>query len=177
MTRMLWLTLVGLAAVPPGACGEVVASAATGFTVKHAVTVAKPAAETWHALGRLGSWWGKDHTWSGDAANLSLDLKPGGCWCEALPGGGVQHMTVVFAQPGQLLRLTGGLGPLQQLAVTGVMTWQFAEQNGKTSLTMTYVVAGAGGLDGVAAPVDGVLTLQMERLKRFAETGNADAGR
>ena len=34
------------------------------------------------AFARVGEWWGKDHTYSGDSANLSLSLTPGGCWCE-----------------------------------------------------------------------------------------------
>jgi hypothetical protein len=51
-------------------------------------------------------------------------------------------MTVVYADPGKLLRLTGGLGPLQNLAVTGVMTWKLTEAGGKTTIEMSYKVGG-----------------------------------
>ena len=37
---------------------------------------------------------------------MTLTLKPGGCFCEALPGGGVQHGVVIMAWPAQgLVRL------------------------------------------------------------------------
>ena len=39
---------------------------------------------------------------------------------EVLPDGGfVRHMDVVFHQPGKTLRMTGGLGPLQGMGVSG----------------------------------------------------------
>src|SRR5262245_59802378 len=111
-----WLVVIAL--VSSTARADVVDSAPNGFTVKAAIVVAAPAAKAWAALLEPRGWWDKNHTWSGDASNLSLDASTGGCFCEKLPaGGGVRHMTVVYADPGKLLRLTGGLGPLQDLAV------------------------------------------------------------
>jgi hypothetical protein len=100
----------------------------------------------------------------------------GGCFCEKLPNGGsVLHMTVVYAQPGQGLRLSGGLGPLQMSGATGHLSWTLAEKNGKTTLTQTYDVGGymTGGLDKIAPVVDQVLGEQFDRLKVYAETGKA----
>lgn len=166
-----------LAVVVPTASGEVVATAPGGFTIKHVVTVARPASEVYAALVRPSTWWASSHTWSGKAANLSLDPKPGGCWCETLPNGAVQHMTVVYADAGKLLRLNGVLGPLQEMPLTGVMNWQFAEANGTTTVTLTYSVGGfvPSGVEAIAAPVNGVLGEQVSRLKRLVETGKPDA--
>ncbi len=33
----------------------------------------------------VGSWWDPAHTISNDAANLSIEEKPMGCFCEKLP--------------------------------------------------------------------------------------------
>ena len=152
---------------------EVVDSGPGGFTTRTTVTVNAPAAKAYAALTKIGSWWSKDHTWSGNAANLSLDARVSGCFCEKLPnGGGVQHMTVIYADVGKQLRLSGGLGPLQDLAVTGVMTFAFAEGNGKTTIDVTYRVGGymAGGLNGLAKPVDGVVAEQVMRLKQYVDS-------
>jgi uncharacterized protein YndB with AHSA1/START domain len=166
--------LVVLALLSSTARAEVVDSAAGGFTVKQTVAVTAPAAKAWAALIDLRSWWDKSHTWSGDAANLSLEAVPNGCFCEKLPGGGgVRHMTVVYVEPNKLLRLTGGLGPLQDLAVAGAMTFKLTEAQGKTTLEMTYKIGGYAptGLAGLAKPVDGVLGEQLARWKRRVETG------
>ncbi len=87
----------------------------------------------------------------------------------------MRHLTVVYADQGKLLRLSGGLGPLQGLAVTGSMTWTFTDANSGTRLVLTYTVGGyaPGGVDAIAKPVDAMLTGQVQRLKRFIETGKA----
>jgi uncharacterized protein YndB with AHSA1/START domain len=166
--------LIAIAVLSSTARAEVVDSAPGGFTVRQTVTVATPAAKAWGALIDVRSWWDKNHTWSGDAANLSLEPTPGGCFCEKLPGGGgVRHMTVVYADPNKLLRLTGGLGPLQDFAVAAVLTFKLTEAQGKTTLELTYKVGGyaPSGLAGLAKPVDGVLGEQLVRWKRKVETG------
>jgi hypothetical protein len=89
------------------------------------------------------------HTFSHDAKNLTLDAKPGGCFCERLPdGGGVQQMSVVYASTNKLLRLTGAIGPLQEAALTGTMTWNLSPAGDGTTVELTYTVGGfrGGGL-------------------------------
>ena len=80
-------------------------------------------------------------------------------------------MRVVYADPGKLLRLSGGLGPLQDLAVTGSMTWKLTEASGKTTIEVSYKVGGyvpgGAGVGALAAPVDTVLTAQVTRLAHF----------
>jgi len=48
-----------------------------------------------------------------------------------------------------------------------------SEKDGRTTVTLTYDVGGYmnGGLDTLAAPVDGVLGQQVARLKTQVETG------
>jgi len=159
--------LVGALAAPVSA--EVLNSSASGFTIKSVVHVAATPARAYDATVAIAHWWGSDHTYSGSAANLSIDARAGGCWCEKLPGGGsVQHMVVVMAQPGKLLRLNGGLGPLQEMAVTGSMTFQFIEKDGGTDITMTYAAGGYTpmGFQALAPLVAGVLAAQLESLKK-----------
>ena len=158
------------------AAADVIDTAPGGFTVQIAVDVAAPEADVYRALvERVGTWWSADHTWSGNNANLSIDPRPGGCWCEKLAsGGGVEHMTVAYVDPGKILRFRGALGPLQAMAVDGSMTWELTKAGDKTHLQVTYTVGGylAAGLGAtMAKPVDGVLTLQVQRLKRLVETG------
>ena len=74
-----------------------------------------------------------------------------------------------------LLRLGGGLGPLQGIASAGSMTIQLSAANGGTKLDLTYSVAGyvPAGMNTWAAPVDSVLTEQLTRLKNDVERGDA----
>jgi uncharacterized protein YndB with AHSA1/START domain len=172
---------IGLAAVvsalslSAGAAeAAVVEAQAGGFQVQESVEIAAPPAKVWAALGQVGGWWNGEHSWSQDARNLSLELKPGGCLCEALPnGGGVRHLAVVFVAPGKQLVMEGMLGPLLFSGANGHLVWKLTEKDGHTTLTQTYYVGGyfAGGFDKIAPVVDGVLTDQIDRLKAYVETG------
>ena len=126
----------------------------------------------------IGRWWDPAHTFSHDSRNLSLEAKPAGCLCERLPdGGGVEHMLVVYASPGKLLRLTGAIGPLQEAALAGTMTWTLSQAGETTRVELSYAVGGfrVGGFRDLPAVVDGVLRGQLLRLKAFVETGRPDA--
>ncbi|HWW83644.1 MAG TPA: SRPBCC domain-containing protein, partial [Vicinamibacterales bacterium] len=154
------LAVLGAILASP-AHGEVVESTDSGFLVRHTAGINGSATKVYAALTEgVGNWWDKVHTWSHDSHNLRLDPKPGGCFCERLPdGGGVQHMTVVYASPGKLLRLSGALGPMQDSGLAGSLTWTLTEARGATNVELTYSVGGfrAGGLRGMAPAVDGVL--------------------
>ncbi len=86
-------------------------------------------------------------------------------------GGSALHMTTVNAAPGTKLVLVGALGPLQSSGASGALTFLLAEKDGQTTVTVTYDVGGyfKGGLDKIAAPVDGVLGQQVAGLKAAAE--------
>jgi len=159
------------------ASAEIVSATSSGFEVRESLPIAARPLDIYSAIGTPDRWWSSDHTYSGRAANLRMDLRAGGCWCEKLPeGGSVQHMIVVNAQPGKLLRLRGALGPLQGLAVDGAMTWTITANSDGTTLGMTYAVGGYAkdGLDKLAEPVDRVLADQMRRLKTLIETGSPE---
>lgn len=155
--------LVVLASV---AHAKVVDSSASGFTSKTSVVIDKPAASVWTSLVSISSWWDPSHSYSGKAENISLEVTAGGCFCEKLTGGTVEHARVVHVEADRRLRLRGELGPLGEMAVSGVLTFDLVEKNGKTTVTLTYVVGGyaPGGLKHLAKPVDGVLAHQLKRL-------------
>ena len=147
----------------------------TGFLVNLDVKVNEPVAKVYDALvGQVGSWWNPEHTYSHDAKNLSIDPRPGGCFCEKLPnGGGVEHLRVVYVAPREVLRLSGGLGPLQASGVAGSMTWKLTGDRDQTRIQLSYSVGGfvVGGFDRIAPAVESMLNEQLNRLKLFAETG------
>jgi len=166
------LLVLGLC-VSASVSAEVVETRDGFFKIRSVVLVDLSPATAWRTLVRVPAWWDSAHTWSGAARNLSLEARAGGCFCEKLANGGsVQHARVVFAQPGQLLRLDGALGPLQEMPVTGLLTYSLAPDGPGTRITMTYAVAGALTLDSaeLAPLVDQVMTSQLERLRNYANS-------
>jgi hypothetical protein len=161
------------------ATAEVVRSSDVGFTVTQSVNVTMPPPAAWSALSDIGRWWDPEHTYSGDARNMTLEPFVGGCFCEKLGMyAGVQHMRVIYAQPPKVLRLSGALGPLQEFAVTGSLTWTIEVAGGGSRILMTYTAGGYADrpLAEWAPLVDSVLATQVVRLGRFISTGNpADA--
>ncbi len=174
--KMLFIVLLCIHSYPVFA--EVVDSAETGFTVKNMIVVKTDSGNVFRSLVKdIDQWWSPDHTFSGKSENLRIDAKAGGCFCEKLDGGGsVRHMEVVFVKPGKMLRMTGALGPLQSLGVSGSMTFLLYSTSEGTAVELTYSVGGyvPGGLQNWASPVDQVLILQLTRLKNFIEAGKPD---
>lgn len=150
-------------------------AAAAGFTIQHEIIVAADRATVWNAAtGAVGGWWNPEHTVAG--GQMSIDPRPLGCFCESLEGGdGVVHLQVTSVSAGVMLRLTGGLGPLGLMGVSGNMTWEFFDSDLGTRVRFTYAVGGyrPGGLDALAAPVDTVVGDALRRLKSHVEDRNA----
>lgn len=167
--RLLLLALTGICAASPAAA-EVVGSTANGFSIRHVVELTVPPARAYAAIGEVPRWWSKDHSYSGNAANLSLVLRPGGCFCEVLEkGGGVEHLRVVLARPGERLVLSGALGPLLYEGVAGVMDLKFERIAGGSRVTLLYRAGGFanGGADKLAPIVDRVLGEQLGRYRDY----------
>ena len=177
IVKRFLIALSATLVLPSMAAAEVLRSSDAGFMIEHTASRDAGAEATWMRLVDPAVWWHPDHTWSADAAGLSLEAAAGGCFCERLAdGGSVEHLRVVHAAPGRLLRMDGRLGPLQSLAVTGVLTFELAEDaSGGTTIKLTYAVSGAPGdaLDNWAPAVDGVLGQQIERLAAGTESGEA----
>ena len=159
---------------------EVTASAANGFELEHEVIIDASRSDVWQAaVGEIGAWWSSAHTLSGDARNMRIDVQPMGCFCETVSAqGSVVHLTVTFVNPGVLLRMTGGLGPLGALGVSGNMFWEFFDADEGTRVKFSYAVGGyhPDGLDSLAPAVDYVIGEALGRLAAYAETGSPDNG-
>jgi hypothetical protein len=176
-TITIGISAVALLATAP-ARAEVVSRSDAGFVIQRTVEVPAGASRVWHELVRPSVWWNGVHTFSGDAANLSLDLRPGGCFCERLPAvrgtpgrgaGAVEHLRVVHFAPGKLLRLSGGLGPLQSEGLSGALTFTLTEKQATTEIKLTYVVGGYMRYksEQIAPAVDQVLGEQLTRLAKL----------
>lgn len=155
---------------------EVADSGDNGFTIKIVTSIHAAPADVYKKLvHNIGDWWNSQHTFSGDAHNLSIEEKPMGCFCEKLPnGGGVRHMEVLYFQPGQVLRMSGAIGPFQGMGAAGALTFTLTAEAGGTKLEVIYALVGYGphGMSSWAAPADAMLTEQIKRLKNYVETGN-----
>jgi uncharacterized protein YndB with AHSA1/START domain len=171
MARFFTLATVLFLTTPAHA--EVKSATDAGFEVSRTTTINATPTQVYRALGAPARWWSKAHTYSGDARNLSMVLRAGGCFCEKIPAdsGTVEHARVVYARPGKLLRVLGGFGPLQSEGVTGTLTWALKAVAGGTEVTQNYVVGGyiRGGTKNFAAPVDQVLGEQLSGLKAYLE--------
>jgi len=158
---------LAVTALAGAARAEVVAEARNGFVVAHQMRLEATPELAYQALVDVGAWWDVAHSYSGVAGNLTLDARAGGCFCERLAdGGSVEHLRVVAAFPGKMLRMVGGLGPLQGMGATGAMEFAFSADGAGTRLDFRYTVSGFApdGLGAVAEPVDAVLKGQLARL-------------
>jgi uncharacterized protein YndB with AHSA1/START domain len=157
---------------------EVASASSTGLLIQAEADVAATPDQAWRALGQLGRWWNGAHTYSGDARRMHVDLRASGCWCERWGNGqSVEHGRVVLVMEHEgvrTLRLNAPLGPLQELAVNGVLTFTVAPHANGAKITMTYRVSGdpALNLDQMAPLVDQVLMEQFGRLSRFSASGS-----
>lgn len=170
------LIVASLALTASPARADVVTRSENGFVVRLASEVTAPPAEAWKTILTPAQWWQSQHTFSGDAANLTLDPQVGGCFCEVLPPpegapaaqkpGGVQHMRVVYIEPPRAMRLVGALGPLQSEALAATMTITVKPTDKGSRILFEYVVGGfmRYKVDEIAPAVDRMLTAQLSSL-------------
>lgn len=172
--------LAAITSFMAAAHAEVASSSPSTFIIHAEADLTARPDKVWRDLARIDRWWGSAHTYSGDASRLRLDARAGGCWCERWENGqSVEHMRVVLVMEHEgvrTLRAVGGLGPLQEMGVTGVLTFNVAEIPNGAKLTMTYRVTGDPGLNlnQIAPVVDNVLMEQFGRLSRFSTSGTPD---
>lgn len=184
---MLLPVLTGISLAAP-AHAEVRASSDNGFQIYHVAEVAVPPATVWKRLTTPKDWWSPDHSWSGSTAGFYMDSKAGGCFCELIQEknkagktvtvGSVEHMRIIFYSPGKVLRMQGGLGPLQGEAVLGTLTvaMEPLKDATATKLSFSYTVGGymRQKVSSLGGAVDGVLGEQFKRLiEPFVGTATA----
>jgi hypothetical protein len=160
------------------AMAEVKTKADNGFSVFHTADVDATPDAIWKRLISPKDYWSKDHSWSGSVAGFTLDPRPGGCFCEAIQDegsgakpktlGNVEHMRVIFAQPGKVLRMQGALGPLQSEAMLGTLTVAIAPAKSGTGSTVSFSYVAGGYMRykpaDIATAVDKVIGEQFAGL-------------
>ncbi len=174
-TSILLASALALGASVPAAA-EVIDEGEDHFVTRDMRVVSADPYETWAALIAPNTWWNDNHTWSADASNMYLSAQAGGCFCELLPErddapegvrrGSARHMEVIQAAPPMVLRMRGGLGPLQSEPADGVLTVTLKPVDGGTRILWEYVVGGAMRFDvpTIAKAVDGVMSQQLAGL-------------
>lgn len=178
-TLMIAMALASAALFGTGPAGaEVTVQSDNGFVISLSAETPASKDVVWKMLVTPAKWWASEHTWSGDAANLYIDSQATGCFCEKLPKpadaaadqrmGSAEHMHIVFADPQRgILRMQGGLGPLQSEPASGVWTIELKPgADGGTVIVWDYAVSGLMRLKGgdIAPAVDQVLSQQLDRL-------------
>lgn len=149
-----------------------------GFNIVHIAEVAADPDVIWKRLIAPKEYWSKAHSWSGSSEGFYIDPQANGCFCELFQEkgadgktkttGSVEHMRVIFAQPGKVLRMQGALGPLQSEAVLGTLTIAIEPLKGGmgSKLSFSYVVGGymRYKTSEIAPAVDKVLGEQFKSL-------------
>ncbi len=168
MAGIVLAASLGAASLGGAANAEVTAKAPDGLALAYVATVPLSKEKTWARLIKLSTWWSGKHSYSGNAANMRVDARAGGCWCEIWSGGKIEHGRVIALMPNQLLRFNTALGPLQEMGLSGSLTFALADgaTPGSTKVTVTYKVSGSSlsNLDQLASIVDGVVGEQVARL-------------
>lgn len=162
--------------IAANARGAVLESNANGFAVEEKVHIDAAPDKVYAALIHPENWWNSEHTFSGNAKNLSLDAKAGGCLCEALANGGsVEHLSVVTVMPGRTIVFRGAMGPFQSQGVNGAMTIMLTAKDGGTDLVLENNYGGfiQGGMGKWPLAADGMLADLVQHLKYYAENGKA----
>ncbi len=177
-------------AVSSPVAAEVKTFAENGFSVVHIADVDASPTVIWSRVIAPKDYWNKTHSWSGSVDGFYLDPKAGGCFCENMlttdakgkskVTGTVEHMRVIFSDPGKVLRMQGALGPLQSEAVLGTMTVAIVPAKSGTGSTVSfsYVVGGfmRYKTSEISAAVDKVIGEQFNSMiKPFVKIVNEPA--
>lgn len=175
MLKSLLLAAAATLALAMPAAAEVVERSADHFVLRYEVGLETTPEDIYGAVGEVGKWWDSAHTYSGDAANLTLPLVVGACFCERLADGTeFEHGRVTAADPETGVLLAAPLGPLKGKTTRADLSIGWSAANRGWTLVMTYVVRGPG-VGAWADGVDAVMQVQYGRLMHFVEYGEAPA--
>lgn len=150
----------------PDSQAVVVDSRADYYLLKHQGESSLSAEKLWQKLIKPATWWHPNHTYSGDASKLSLELQPGGKWIEVWGNNFVEHGRVISVIEGKQIRLEAPFGPLQEMAVTVIWTININPKGKGSTVTFNEIANGSSqsGLDKIADAVDGVKQQAIDRL-------------
>jgi uncharacterized protein YndB with AHSA1/START domain len=166
MKHLAWISIAAILLAGTPAPAEVVSSSSGHFELRHeAVSTLAPDA-LWARLVQPATWWHPDHTYSGDAANLSLDPVAGGLWLEKWADGSVAHGEVVNVVEGRMLRLNAPFGPLQGAGAYTIWTITISPEGDGSHVVFDEIATGPPTADmaELAGAVDYVKGQAIERL-------------
>lgn len=164
------ITAAALLLVAPPVSAEVIARTADSFTLRYQSAVETAPGDIVSAMTRVDAWWDGAHSYSGDANNLSIDMTPGGCWCERLANGtDFRHATVLGVEPDRLA-FNAPFGPLNGKTTRADFTVAWPGETGHRTVTWIMIVEGPG-LGAYADAVDSVMAAGFGRFTRYLEDG------
>ncbi|MFZ8200006.1 hypothetical protein [Alteromonas portus] len=192
MLTSSFLATVLSAAFPSISMADVNYADNSGFSITNESESYAPVEVVYsHFIQHVDMWWPKDHTWWKGA--LRIDEQAGGCFCETTSTASAAHMQVSYVEPNKKVVMTGGLGPLQEMGITGALTWLFSTIDSstpsgadtqdiripKTKVTLTYYASGNIHFNGQKASnedaanlvrvVDNVQAQQLKALTAFSD--------
>lgn len=157
MLKSLLVAAALTAALAAPAQAQIVARSSDGFALQYAEGVQVATMDLPGSLAAIARWWSDDHTYSGEAANLSLVVEPGGCWCEALPDGEIfRHARVISVKDDEVV-LDAPLGPLNGQATKATLTVVLTMTERGPLPLWTFEVEGPG-TGAFAEGVDAVMS-------------------
>ena len=192
-TRSVLILITTLFALPSMA--DINYADSTGFSITNVSESNAPVDVVYtQFMKHIDMWWPKDHTWW--KGKLHIDEKAGGCFCETIDTKSALHMQISVMEPNKKVVMLGGLGPLQEMGMSGALIWEFnvidspaveetdsapQQRNNvqkRTKVTLMYNASGTIHFNGTKATndeavnlvtiVDSVQTQQLNALTRFS---------
>ena len=154
------------------ATADVIEASPDHFVLRQEATSSLSPQEMWQRLINPATWWHPEHSYSGNADNLTLDVQAGGLWKEEWDGGSVTHGEVIFVNPGVQLRLDAPFGPLQAIGAKTIWTITISAEGEGSRVVFDEISHGvpSSKLDELAPAVDFVKTEAIRRLTAVEET-------
>lgn len=176
--KMLAMAAGGALVFASPATASVNNVSANGFEVTQTVNLVVPAPQAYAAFTQLPRWWSKEHTYSGDSANIRFDANLGGCFCERWDKGSVEFMRVAYVVPGEQILLRGALGPMLFEPVNATLDFKVERIAGGAKATLVYKAYGFSGGNAaqIAPAVDAVLGDAMKRYRTYAAAAPKSSG-
>ena len=169
MMKVFGLLLANLVliAMPTMLQAKIASQSEQHFVVSHKFESKKSVETVYKTFTNVSSWWEASHTFDGKAENLYFDFDQQRCFCEKVANGGfVQHLAAIHVQPMKKVVFSGGLGPLQDQAVSGKLLWTFEQTDNGVKVNVEYRVYGmiVDGMGKWPEAVDFVLGTQVKKL-------------